>query len=235
MNARLPILLLMLCAATTGPTAVTEADPPFSGGPADVTQPPDLPALGKWMFDPDHTPAHWLGEIYEGKRLREPINVVLIDRGAASAQDARRRLMAAATTAGYPSREGHSGGYLGYIGGHFYPQLPSRHEHAFSNEPFEFHNNHGRIFGPYPLTDGFLFIGAFSRERVAPTAKVKHGFVSFNQARDDFAQRLDRYSPYRLHGFVPLGNDLVDQPLVTTGDHDGQATLLIADERTPVR
>ena len=32
-----------------------------------------LPELGKWMLDRSGSPAHWLGEIYDGKKLREPI------------------------------------------------------------------------------------------------------------------------------------------------------------------
>ena len=28
------------------------------------------------MLDHSGSPAHWLGEIYQGKKLREPINVV---------------------------------------------------------------------------------------------------------------------------------------------------------------
>jgi len=210
-------------------------DPVFTAAPAELAQPPGLPPFGKWMLDPDRTPAHWLGEIYDGKPLREPINVVLIDAAAATAEQAVERLMRATAGAGYPSREGHSSGYQGYIGGRYYQQLPRRHEHAFSNEPFEFHNNHGRIFGPHPSERGFVFIGAFSRERVAPMAPVKHAFVSFDQARDDFAQRLDQASEYHLQGFVALDNALTQDPLVSTGDHDGQAALLITADREPSR
>jgi hypothetical protein len=32
---------------------------------------PGLPNLGKWMLDHSGSPAHWLGEIYQGKKLRE--------------------------------------------------------------------------------------------------------------------------------------------------------------------
>src|SRR5215203_5150644 len=39
----------------------------------DWTQPEGFPVLGRWMIGPDGTPAHWLGEIYMGKKLREPI------------------------------------------------------------------------------------------------------------------------------------------------------------------
>jgi len=40
---------------------------------------PGLPDLGKWMLDHTGSAAHWFGEIYNGKKLREPINVVILD------------------------------------------------------------------------------------------------------------------------------------------------------------
>ncbi|RFA29356.1 hypothetical protein CAI21_09815 [Alkalilimnicola ehrlichii] len=196
---------------------------------ADLVHPPGLPVIGKWMLDPDLSPAHWLGERYRAKRLREPINVLLLDRVAASEQQARQRLSAAMAAAGYPSREGHSSGYRGYIGTKTYPQLPSKREHAFSNEPFEVNNNHGRVFGPRAGARGFLFIAAFSREHVDPLRKIKHGYASFNQARDHVASKLDEQGAYRLRGFVHLRNSIVNDTAVCTGDHDGMAALLIAE------
>jgi hypothetical protein len=72
------------------------------------------------MLAADGTPAHWLGEVYQGKRLREPINVVIVMRGAASAEDAKKRLIATAGEAGYAVRMGHSSGYQGYVGDQLY-------------------------------------------------------------------------------------------------------------------
>lgn len=203
--------------------------PNLSLGPDDIASPEGLPDIGKWMIAPDGTIAHWLGASYEGKHLREPINVVLIDRGAATPEDAEQRLVVAATAAGYPSRTGHSGGYSGFIGGELYPQLPSGHDRAFSDFPFEFNNNHGRIFGPAPHDDGYLFVGAFSRERVAPLSSPRHQYESFDRARDDFTQRLDAKSGYRIVGFVDLGNAIVGDPLISTGDHDGRAVMLLLE------
>jgi hypothetical protein len=65
-----------------------------------------LPELGKWMLDRSGSPAHWLGEIYDGKKLREPINVVLVDTRAASVEDAKGRVVEASAKAGYTSRMG---------------------------------------------------------------------------------------------------------------------------------
>lgn len=193
-----------------------------------VATPQGLPEIGKWMLTGQGVPSDWLGEIYRGKNLREPINVIIVDEGAASAEDAKERLKAAAAKAGYPVRFGHSTGYRGLIGGSLYAQLPQGRDDAFSNDVFEVDNNHGRIFGPHPAGRAFVFIAAFSREDVDPFRDPGHRYASFNRARDDFTQQLDRATGYRISGFVPLGNALIDDPEFTTGDHDGMAVLLRA-------
>ena len=243
MRATIPSIIaaaLGLCFATASDAQHVTAEPkPLDqSGPAaadrlsagDMVQPEGLPVIGKWMIDPDGTPAHWLGEIYEGKKLREPINVIIIDQAARSVDEAKRRLIEASSIAGYPSRFGHSGGYLGYIGGYLYPQLPQERDHAFSNAPFEFSNNHGRVFGPLKQEGSYIFIGAFSREKVDVLTWPEHQYVSFNTARDDFAQRLDQRTTYKLSGFVNMGNAIVGDPHVTTGDHDGIAVLIKAEQ-----
>ena len=221
--------LLLLCgmAAARAQTSDTAAEAPrFLFDADDVASPEGLPDIGRWMVAPDGTVSHWLGGTYQGRHIREPINVIFADRLAASEADAAARLVAALAAAGYPSREGHSGGYRGFIGGQLYGQLPKERAHAFSNSPFEFNNNHGRIFGPAPLDEGYLFIGAFSRERVAPFESPRHQYESFDRARDDVTQRLDAHTAYRIAGFVDLGNAIIGDPLVTTGDHDGRAILM---------
>ena len=57
----------------------------------DVATPEGLPVIGKWMLTAKGVPSDWLGEIDRGKNLREPINVIIIDEGAASAEDAKAR------------------------------------------------------------------------------------------------------------------------------------------------
>jgi hypothetical protein len=146
---------------------------------ADSVAPPGLPTIGKWMLSADGAIAHWLGEIYEGKRLREPINVILVDAAAASVDDAKQRLVEAAAAAGYPIRFGHSTGYRAHIGGQIYAQLPAGRDDAFSNRIFELSNNHGRIFGPSSVDGAYVFIGAFSREEVRPFRSPEHGYASF--------------------------------------------------------
>lgn len=196
--------------------------------PADVATVGEWPAIGKWMIDRHLRPAQWLGARVQGKTLREPINVLLVDSFATSADEARTRLQEACRAAGYKSRDGHSGGYRGYLGGVLFRQMPATVWHAFSDEPFELHNNHGRIFGPFQIRDGWLFIGALSRERFDPLSKTEHVFVSFGQAREDFARKLDARTGYKIAGFVELANELAGDPALTTGDHDGKAVVLRA-------
>ena len=117
-----------------------------------VANPPGLPAIGRWMIARDGTIAHWLGEVVDGKHLHEPINVILVDEGATSADHAKQRLVAASAAAGFPVRIGHSTGYHGFIGGVLYGQLPHGRDDAFSNRIFEESNNHGRVFGPHRST-----------------------------------------------------------------------------------
>jgi len=194
----------------------------------ETADPPGLSAIGKWMLTAQGVPSDWLGEVYQGKLLREPINVIIVDEAAESRDDAVVRLLVAAAKAGYPVRMGHSAGYQAVIGTELYAQLPKGWDDAFSNEVFELSNNHGRIFGPHQLGQAYVFTGAFSRERVDPFRWPGHRYASFNQARDDFADRLDGTTTYEASGFAELDNALSDDPARTTGDHDGRAVILRA-------
>jgi hypothetical protein len=213
--------VLALCAALTAAAFEVRAQ---QG--ADAATVPGLPSIGKWMLTGQGAPSDWLGEVYRGKNLREPINVIIVDEGASSAEDAKARLVAAAARAGYPVRFGHSAGYQGLIDGRLHAQLPAGRDDAFSNDVFEVSNNHGRIFGPHAFGQAYVFTGAFSREEVDPLRYPPHRYGSFNRARDDFTQRLDSLTAYKVSGFAPLGNALIDDPKLTTGDHDGMAVVV---------
>ncbi len=224
---------LVVGACLFGCASRNEAAPPSPAWqpPAEaVAHVQELPQIGKWMFDARYEPAHWLGELHQGKHLREPINVLIVDGAARSAREARNRLVRNFAAAGYLIREGHSTGYRGYIDGVVYEQIPDGKEHAFSNEPFEAHNNHGRMLGPHPYRGAWLFIGAFSRERMDLLEKVKHCYVSFNQARDDLSQRLETKTDYKIKAFLNLDNAVIGDAVSTTGDHDGIAVLLAASQ-----
>jgi len=218
------IKLVVVCVALTG--GMTFEARPQQRPDIDVATPEGLPAIGRWMLTAQSVPSDWLGEIYEGRNLREPINVIIVDQRASSADDAKARLLAAAARAGYPIRFGHSTGYQGFIGGQLYAQLPQGRDDAFSNDIFEVSNKHGRIFGPHQFGQGYLFAGAFSREEIDPLRDPPHSYGSFNRARDDFTQRLDRSTDFKVSRFVDLGNALIGDPKLTTGDHDGIAVVV---------
>ncbi len=195
---------------------------------ANVASAPDLPVIGKWMITAEGLPAHWMGQSYGGKHLREPINIILVDEVSANAMQASTAALAASAAAGYPVRLGHSTGYKAFVGDQLYAQFPRGWDDALSDAPFELSNNHGRLFGPYETSRGYVLVGAFSREEVDLLRWPGHRYASFNKARDDFAERLDRFSSYRRAGFVDLDNAIPADPLVSTGDHDGKAVLLKA-------
>jgi hypothetical protein len=192
------------------------------------TSPLALPELGRWMIDATGLPAHWLGEIFEGKKLREPINVVIIDRSAATAEDAVTGVIEGSTRAGYPIRMGHSTGYRALIAGELHHQLPKGWDDAFSNHLFETTNNHGRIFGPSLQRQFYVFVGAFSREAVSLFHWPEHRYASFNKARDEFAASMDRHTKFKASGYLDMSNALLNEPDVSTGDHDGKAVILCA-------
>lgn len=178
------------------------------------------------MLDAQKEPAHWLGEKYRGRSLREPINVLIVDDESKSPAEARDRLLRNLREGGFPVREGHSTGYLACIDGFLYSQIPEGKHVAFSDEPTELGNNHGRVFGPHPFRNAWVFVAAFSRERLAPLDSVKHRYVSFDRARDTLAQELDLRTDYRIKGYVRMDNAVIGDAEVSTGDHDGIAVLL---------
>jgi hypothetical protein len=222
-----PVAALPAALISAMPPLLTAVDP---ASPGDIAHPEGLPEIGKWMVGPDGGIASWLGWKYQGKQLREPINVIIFDPFAKSGTEAYARLEAAAAAQEFEMRVGHSTGYDAIIGGQSFEQLPGGRGQAISDGPFELPNNHGRIFGPLPWKGGWLFTAAFSRENIDLVTKVKHHFASFNRARDAFSWALDKGGRYRVRGFVPLSNAIVGYDAVCTGDHDGIATYLVATE-----
>jgi hypothetical protein len=180
------------------------------------------------MIEPDGAPAHWLNEVILGKHLREPINVIILDSAARSASEAKDRLLRALAQAGFPGRLGHSGGYSAIIGSIIHGQLTDGSSGTFADEPFEFNNDHGRIFGPFAFRKAYVWTAAFSREKVAPFSEVRHKYVSFNQGRDAFLSRMTQKTSFQHVDFIRLDNMIRNDSLITTGDHDGLAALLVA-------
>lgn len=221
MNKRL--LLTVLAIFLMGPICSAAINP------HDIVKPNDLPQMGKWMYTSDLKPANWLGQKYQGHEMREPINVIVIDQQSTATAEAINSLARACRQAGYANRWGHTGGYQGYIAGAFYPQLPAEKDHAFSNAPFIMSNNHGRIFGPYFDGKRYYFSASLSRELIVLTLdrKKMHKYGSFKIARDDFASRMDKKSNYKIAKYVGIKNALLNDPMLTTGDHDGRAVVLL--------
>jgi hypothetical protein len=218
------LLAALLALSASAPLSAQAA----SGLAGETASPPGLPAIGLWMLNGKGAIADWLGYPHQGKRLLEPVNVIIVDPFAASAADAVSRLIAAVNKVEFDLREGHSSGYSARIGGVDFGQCPPGSEETYSDAPFEVSNNHGRIFGPTEWKGAYVFTGAFSRESVDLVTKVKHQFESFDRARDAFTQKLSARTDYRVSAFVCLGNAILDDASLTTGDHDGMAVLLRA-------
>ncbi|GAA5512971.1 hypothetical protein Dcar01_01695 [Deinococcus carri] len=227
--AALSAALLAACAPTaSAPAPAAPLPDPATYQPADApVSVPDVGTVGRWMITKDLVPATWLGEKLGGRTLREPVNVLFVDRAARTPEEARERLLTAMTAAGYGPKGGHSTGYWGEVGGKLYPMLPTGEGEAFSDGPFWIPNNHGRIFGPVPLAQGYAFTGAFSLEGVRLLPRPGHPYRSFQVAREDLADKLNSRSVYKRAGYVDMGSRL-DTPTETTGDHDGRAVLLVA-------
>ena len=182
--------------------------------------------IGRWLLTGREVPANWLGQKFQGKMMREPINVILVDEVAATPDAAVQYLLESCEAIGYLSRPGHSSDYRGQIGNVIYSQLPQEENHAFSNAMYIFPNNHGRIFGPHFFAGYYYFSGALSREAINLFAEVRHVYASFEMAKQDFAARMQANGRYFVVGAIAMENVFLPSESMTTGDHDGTAVLL---------
>lgn len=228
----LPIIAAVLSLSACAPAAEQGGLPDpttYQIAPADMFRGiPDVGDIGLWMVTKNLENASWLGEKYQGRTLREPINVLLLDRGARTPEEATARLLAAMNSAGYGPKNMHSDGYYGWIGGRLYAQQPVTGQGlAFSDGPWYKSNNHGRLFGPARVAGGFVFTGALSRENFRLLPKPGHPYSSFQAAREDLADQLTAKTNFKRAGYVDLKN-VLDTAMQTTADHDGRAVLLIA-------
>ena len=182
--------------------------------------------IGRWLLTGREVPANWLGQKFQGKMMREPINVILVDEVAATPDAAVQYLLESCEAIGYLSRPGHSSDYRGQIGNVIYSQLPRQQNHAFSNAMYILPNNHGRIFGPHFFAGRYYFAGALSRESINLFSEVRHVYASFEKAKQDFAVRMKAGGRYSVVGAVAMENVFLPSESMTTGDHDGTAVLL---------
>jgi hypothetical protein len=213
----------------TGLTNSTPATSATTPSPTDeaVTAYGDI---GKWMLKPDGQIADYGGEPYGGRTVYEAVNIIIVDPGAGSPEQARQRLDTAMFWSGFPAQPIHTTGFQGTIDDITYGQMPNLPLFGYSDNLFVFPNDHGRIFGPDPVetSTGYVWSGAFSTEQLG----IVHGFlpghtyVSSNAARNALAMRMILSGRATYGGMVPLDN-AYNTETTTTGDHDGYAVVLI--------
>ena len=217
------------------PTVVT-SDPvigtnPVSTGagvpsPGDVVDTP-YGDIGTWLLEPDGQISDFGGQRLGGKRLLEPINVIIVDPTSTTAKEATATLNADLSRAGFPAQPIHTPGFHGTIDGETYSQQPTGFLDAFSDNFFLLPDDHARAFGPDPVqtASGFVWTVAVSREQIGLNGLLPtHVYISYNEGRDELASRLID-SGATLVGIVGLSN-AYGGATATTGDHDGYAIVL---------
>lgn len=193
--------------------------------------------IGTWMLKSNGQIADWGGKRYDGKKLLEAVNVIIVDPHSTTGSQAHRGLNNAMLRARFPAQPLHNFGFRGNIDDVTYGQKPYGPLLAYSDNFFLFRNNHGRFFGPDPIQTeaGFVWSGAFSTERVGFSGLLPgHVYVSSNAARDALATALISGGQATYGGLVPLQN-AYNTPTTTTGDHDGFAVVLVLTGSAPLQ
>ena len=210
--------------ATTAVATISDLDPPAPGDEV----PTAYGNVGKWMLESNGSISDYGGQLYDGKVLLEPINVIIVDPTSTTKAAATRRLNVAMFRSGFPARPIHSTGFRGRIDDVTYGQLPKGLLLGYSDSSFLLPNDHGRIFGPDPVqTDtGYVWTGSFNSEVLGTyQSRPAHLYVSSDMARTALASRLVASGRATVVGMVSLDN-AYDTDTVTTGDHDGYAVVL---------
>jgi hypothetical protein len=209
-------------------TYVTPTIAPAIPTPADQV-PTVYGAIGKWMLEFNGQISDYGGQPYGGKKLLEPVNVIIVDPTSKTSWQAARKLNTAMFWGGFPAQPIHSTGFRGILDGTTYGQQPKGLIRGYSDNFFLFTNDHGRIFGPDPVqtSTGYVWSGAFSTEQLGlynglPT----HTYVSSSMARTALAMRLILSGQATYGGLVNLDNSY-NTATTTTGDHDGYAVVLV--------
>lgn len=197
-----------------------------SATPADAVTTP-YGSIGKWMLKSNGQISDWGGKKYEKKTLYEVINVVIVDPTSTSTSASTKKINSAMSAAGFPAKFGHSSGFKGRINNTVYGQQPGGLS-AFSDNSFLAQNNHGRLFGAAAVqSGGYVWTGGFSNEK--PTfffgIITGHVYTSFNTARDALASGFVKSGQTQLPS-VNLDNTYNTNE-ITTGDHDGNAVVIV--------
>jgi hypothetical protein len=231
---------------TPGPAPVVAAPPTGDSyatappSPGDTT-PVTLPGgqtidVGKYMLESDGSVSNYGGQTYGGKTMVEPVNVIIVDPTSTTPEQATAKLNRDMTLGGFPPQAIHSGGFMGLIGMKSYGQKPALPLLAYSDNLFILPNDHGRIFGPAPLSttgSGYVWTGTFSSETlgVSENGIPGHVYVSDDAARAALVAKLIASGQVQSVSYVPLNNAInPSDPATagyTTGDHDGYAVVIV--------
>ena len=183
------------------------------------------------MLTSDLRPAFWMGEKFNNKYIIEPINVIIIDDASLNKEDSINNLEEACSKVGYRKEKGHSSGYSGLINGEIVSQIPKENRVAFSDNKYWKVNNHGRFFGPYSVDDkSWIYIGQFSREKFILFATIHHKYISFNESRNDFADKMNSLTDYKIKEKIDF-NNVINEISISSGDHDGNVIVLELKEK----
>lgn len=183
--------------------------------------------IGKWMLMGNGQVSNYGGQPYKGKTLLETINLVVVDKNSKSTSESIKKLNDAMNKAGFPIQLLHSSGFKGLINGKNYDQQPSWWFTAYADKWAFSENNHGRMFGPAPANGGgYVYSASFSTE--VPTIYnwlPAHAYTGSNVARDTLTTKL--VGTGQTHGVNIDMQNTYNTSTVTTGDHDGMATVVL--------
>lgn len=188
----------------------------------------ELPELEPWVLRSDGMRADWLGMELNGKKLLEPINLILIDPCSRTREESILFLERNLDYAGFGKKFGHSSGYYSRMNGEIFSQLPTGYRYAYADDFSWKTNHHGRFFGPIRFGGAYIYSASFSQESFQLFARVHHIYQSYGSGVGELRERL------LGTGFFLEGEPVVDldpgqeQPGEwSSGDHDGKMILLV--------
>ena len=184
-------------------------------------------SIGKWMLQSDGSVSNYGGQLYQNKTLLEVVNAIIVDPTSKTAAASTTKLNSDMTAAGFGTQFGHSTGFSGVINNTTYAQQPTGWLSAFSDNYFWTQNNHGRLFGPAPATGGgYVYSGALSTETPGFYGwTYTHLYVSSNTARNALAH--DLVASGQIQAASINMNNTYNTTDTTTGDHDGNAVVIV--------
>ncbi|WP_339095218.1 hypothetical protein WDJ50_11495 [Deinococcus sp. VB142] len=180
--------------------------------------------MGVWVLRQDRTRADVDGLKVQGRSLREPVNVVMVDLFAKSPQEALLRVTSALDRVGLNPADGYTHGYQAYLNGDFAPEVPAGQ--TFARGLGTAREERLRLFGPWKYGEGYVFLAGIAAQNVTGQGR---SFSDFMVTREDLAEQLNTRTPFRKKGYVDLLSK-VDTPRETTADHDGCAVVFVARE-----